>query len=311
MKASIRSFLKKIFPKTIFFLITSKPKLRFVDSKTAIISRWNWKMILQGDHHRGSCELYLKRKYSHIIDKGLQAPDAAPGHGAAIAHELSRLNQIHTSCDKELEDWSRRIERDYYDFQHTGVLPPVYSPPYDTASVAVDTLIATIKSRRSIRAFREDPVPSDLLETIFGVLNWAPNSCNRQAIKSTYVSGDVHKIKSLMALNSGATCMDVAPVFACITFDSRGLILPTEREVAYLDAGLGLQNAILAAHAIGIGSCVLNWTHAKPSDEIKLRELLGLDDYQIVVANMVLGYPRKGAFPPPRADVSDYLKRVC
>jgi nitroreductase len=101
--------------------------------------------------------------------------------------------------------------------------------------------------------------------------------------------------------------MNTPPLFLTFCYDSRGLVLPTEREVAYIDVGLGMQNVILMAHAAGVATCVLNWTHAKPSDELSLRNELGIDDHHIIVANMVMGYSLKGAPVPMRSGINDFL----
>lgn len=310
MKKAIIDLLKKLLPTKLYLIVVNKPRLKIVDHKTARTSKWIWRMVLQGDHHRDNCDLYLKRKFTHIVDKGLQNLDRVQGRGGVIAAQLSDLNANFNSSDNVLEGWSNKIEKDYYSFQSSGELPSSYDPPYINATVSTLDLISTIKSRRSIRFFQNTEITDSDLEVIFSVLNWAPNSCNRQAIKVTVVSANPKKIKLLMKLNSGATCMNVPPVFACISYDSRGLILPTEREVAYVDAGLGLQNSILVAHSLGIGTCVLNWTHAKPCEEKELKDILSLDEHHIIVSNMVMGYPKKGALEPPRSDVKNFMNKV-
>ena len=101
--------------------------------------------------------------------------------------------------------------------------------------------------------------------------------------------------------------MNVPPVFISICFDTKGLVLPIEREVAYIDSGLGLQNLILMAHSKGIATCVLNWTHAKQSQEDSLRKKLNIDKYHLIIANMVMGYPSKGSPIPTRSNLKDFV----
>ena len=307
LKKIISRVLRFVLPECIFRIISTKPRLKIVDSKTANTTDWLWNKVWQGDHHRDDCDLYLTRKYGHIVDKGLQNLNRERGRSDDIAKKLlSLIGTCEVECP-ELYAWAKRIANDYKRFQDGEDISAYYDPPALISEMDTFDLSCIIKSRRSIRFFENRDIDSKVLEKVFEVVNWAPNSCNRQAIKIFAVKGDGHRIEHLMSLNSGATCMNTPPLFLTFCYDSRGLVLPTEREVAYIDVGLGMQNVILMAHAAGVATCVLNWTHAKPSDELSLRNELGIDDHHIIVANMVMGYSLKGAPVPMRSGINDFL----
>lgn len=61
----------------------------------------------------------------------------------------------------------------------------------DQASIFADI----VRSRRSVRAFRPDPVPDDLLKALFEVSQTAPSNCNTQPWQVVVASGN--KIETL------------------------------------------------------------------------------------------------------------------
>ncbi|MBQ0796021.1 nitroreductase [Zhongshania sp.] len=50
-----------------------------------------------------------------------------------------------------------------------------------------------VKARRSIRGFKPDPVPPELLEKIFDQARFAPSNCNTQPCHTVVVSGQARK----------------------------------------------------------------------------------------------------------------------
>jgi nitroreductase len=61
-----------------------------------------------------------------------------------------------------------------------------------TAAQAVEDSLSfdeTVRARRSVRAFRPDPVPRDVLEHVFSLANRAPSNCNTQPWHVVIASG--------------------------------------------------------------------------------------------------------------------------
>ena len=54
-------------------------------------------------------------------------------------------------------------------------------------------MLKEIQERRSIRAYRPDPVPVDFIETVLLAGSLAPSSKNRQPWRFTVVRGDEKK----------------------------------------------------------------------------------------------------------------------
>ena len=307
MKKYLKKIIRLLLPEFILRFLLTRPFLTMVDSKTGRTSFWIWKMLIEGDHHRGNCNTYLVKKYGHIVDKGLQNKDRTKGKGLDNVKKLHKHLNKSNKLDLRIKDWALNIHNDYHSFQNGNDISKKYDPEFVSTTINSKNLSQFIKERRSIRYFKNQPVDQSVLQEIFEVLNWAPNSCNRQAIKLFVKTNSSEKIKELMKLNNGATCMNVPPVFISVCFDTKGLVLPIEREVAYIDSGLGLQNLILMAHSKGLATCVLNWTHSKKTEEDSLRKKLNIDKYHLIIANMVMGYPSKGAPAPVRSSVKDFV----
>lgn len=307
MTNQIKATIKKILPRWIIRIYNYLPVITIVDSKTARLSNWMLKKNLQGEDHRGNCDNYLLRKYAHIVDKGLQNKFREKGRGKDIVVKLGDLLKKTKLNDPHLIQWSGDIYNDYYSFQKSGKISSKYDPPFNYIAHDYEKLTQIIKSRRSIRFFQNRKVDKKILSEIFEVVNWAPNSCNRQAIKLFVKINSSKEIAELMKLNNGATCMNIPPVFISVCFDTKGLILPLEKDVAFLDTGLGLQNLILLAHAKGLASCVLNWTHSSKKQEINLKKKLNIDDDHLVIANLVMGYPLKDAPTPIRDQNKEFI----
>jgi nitroreductase/Pyruvate/2-oxoacid:ferredoxin oxidoreductase delta subunit len=66
-----------------------------------------------------------------------------------------------------------------------------------------------------------------------------------------------------------------------------GASLPKE------DAMLAAQNILLAAHSMGLGSCLIGWAVEAMSNDRKLQRAIGIPDEETVYAVIALGYPNE------------------
>jgi nitroreductase len=144
-----------------------------------------------------------------------------------------------------------------------------------------------IHTRRSVRAFKRDPIPEDVLSTILNAARIAPSGSNRQPWRLILVTDDVLKQKMISACNNQEFVAQ-APVLvvAC------GQKLPINRggymgEMSMLlDVSIAFTHLVLAARAEGLGTC---WIGAFNNGEIK--KLLHIPDEYEVVAATPLGFP--------------------
>ena len=57
--------------------------------------------------------------------------------------------------------------------------------------MVIDSFEALVRGRHSVRGFREDPVPQDLIEKVFEVARWSPSGTNVQPWHVCVASGSV------------------------------------------------------------------------------------------------------------------------
>ena len=156
-----------------------------------------------------------------------------------------------------------------------------------------------IYSRRSIRRFKPDPVPRELIDQVLHAGIWAPSSCNYQMWDLVVV--DDPAINSELAQISAQ--MGNAPVNIVVAY-GRGF---SEENFANVQSAAALiENMSLAAGVLGLGSFWIT----QVGDADGLRAKVGLPRDRWVVAVLALGYPKltpaKGPKRRPLSQVAHY-----
>lgn len=175
-------------------------------------------------------------------------------------------------------------------------------------------VIKALLERRSIRRFSPEAVAEDDLQTIITAGLYAPSARNTQAWWATAVVGH-DKIARLNAAVKVATPLPGfdkykgmadsptytinykdAPVFIIVSVDPARSFAPRE------DGALVLSNMMLAAHALGLGSCWINQL-GPIGDEPGFRKVLtalGVPATYQVIGCLAVGH-RAGDNPLPPA----------
>ena len=163
------------------------------------------------------------------------------------------------------------------------------------------------KTRRSIKSYKPDPIPDDLLDEILEAGTYAPTGRNAQspvivAVKNPEV------IKEIAKANAAVMGMTTDPFYGAPTLVV--VFADSEHHTGFEDACLVAGNILNAAHAVGVGSC---WIHrAKEvfsSDFGKaLMKKWGIAEKYVGVANCILGYPKE--IPPTRPRKENYIIKV-
>ena len=136
--------------------------------------------------------------------------------------------------------------------------------------------------RRSIRRFKPDPVPRELVDKVLHTGIWAPSSCNYQMWD--VVAVDDPEINADLATLS--TQLGNAPVNLVVSY---GRDFSEEGWANIQSASAMIENMSLAAHALGLGTF---WITQMGDREV-LREKVGLPYDRLVIAVLALGYPDK------------------
>ncbi len=157
-----------------------------------------------------------------------------------------------------------------------------------------------LAQRRSIRGYRNDPVPEDALRRICEAVRCAPTACNRQPFK-LYLVRNAEKRAALAGIYPQKWFAE-APVIAVIAgCESESWKRLEGDSIVNVDAAIAMEHFVLAAAAEGLGSCWICAFRRAEADRV-----LGLDPKYKAVAMSPLGY----AAVPPRDFVRKPLEEL-
>ena len=141
-----------------------------------------------------------------------------------------------------------------------------------------------IRARRSVRAYKDEPVPDEALARVLEAARLAPSARNRQEWRFIAVT-DGGKIAALAEAANGQNFVAEAPVVLafCAT---KMHVMGCGVDAGVVDTSIPFSYVTLAAVAEGLGTC---WLGA--FDQEKVRELLGVPADVLVVGITPLGYP--------------------
>ncbi len=166
-----------------------------------------------------------------------------------------------------------------------------------------------ILAHRSVRAYRDQPLPERALDLILAAAQRAPTSSNLQSY-SIVVVDDCTLLKAICRLCGTQSFVSECSVLLVFCSDiSRHVHLCEQRGyvyrgdqvntllVAHGDANLACQNASLAAQSMGLGTCMLGNVRNDPQG---VSELLGLPRYVYASVGLTIGYPAGDFSVKPR-----------
>ncbi|MGB8218407.1 MAG: nitroreductase family protein [Candidatus Methanoperedens sp.] len=171
-------------------------------------------------------------------------------------------------------------------------------------------IIEIIKTRRSVREYKEDQIPDEDIKFLIDCARYAPSGFNTQpwsflVIKNKDVMRKIseHGKKSMIPMlepmkdvspkardflvflkTKGTDMFYNAPLLIIILGNKNA---PT---VDY-DCPMAAQNMMLAAHSKGIGSCWIGGVQPALMDEGFLKELGAPEGYK-AIAPLIFGYPK-------------------
>jgi nitroreductase len=174
----------------------------------------------------------------------------------------------------------------------------------------MDTLEA-IKTRRSIRKYTSAPVPDDVLAQVMEAARWAPSWANTQCWRFIIIRNENTKQELAAALstnNPSTAAIKTAPIIVavCIELNKSGFYKSAATTIkgdfGMFDAGLAMENLVLAARALGLGT-----VHVANFDVKKIEAILGVPEGFTVVEITPLGYPDGESRTPPRKELAEIV----
>ncbi len=149
-----------------------------------------------------------------------------------------------------------------------------------------------IKTRRSIRSYKQDPIPEESMSRVLEATRISPSGHNRQFWKFYIVENEEKKQAIAKECGEQMWISDAPAVIVAVGYKvpfSRGGYIG---EMTFtMDVSIAFTQLILAARAEGLGTC---WIGDFSNDGVKKE--MGLPDDEYVVAVTPIGYPDKGVF---------------
>lgn len=146
-------------------------------------------------------------------------------------------------------------------------------------------VLEAIKTRKSVRAYMDQPVEEDKLNVILEAGRLAPSASNCQDWRFVIVR-EMGIKKKLVEAAGGQEFIGEAPVVivACAETDER--VMKCGQLCYPIDVAIALDHITLAAVELGLGTCWVGHF-----DEREVKEILGIPAEIRVVELMPLGYP--------------------
>ena len=177
--------------------------------------------------------------------------------------------------------------------------------------------IKNIITRRSVKKYQNKAVPTELVEEIVKAGTFAPSGMNKQSAiiiavtnkemrdRLSRINLDIVTGRGLKTSSGYSDPFYGAPVV---------LVVLAKKEIGtrVYDGSLVMENMMIAAHSLGLGSC---WIHrAKETFETEegkqILSELGIPDEYEGIGNCIVGYAADDALKPQVARKDDYIKWV-
>jgi nitroreductase len=173
------------------------------------------------------------------------------------------------ACLSIWKEYRRKIKRHEHPFSWEGENLEVFG---------------AIKSRRSIRKYKKDPVPEDFITKILDAGRWAPSASNIQPWNFIVLKNIGIKKKVAEATTYGQFLAD-APLGIVVVIDPH----VSHRSGGVEDGAIATQNMLLAAYALGLGTCWIGCYNSTYEERIK--EILEIPKNRRVLSIVSMGYP--------------------
>jgi len=173
-------------------------------------------------------------------------------------------------------------------------------------------LSEVIKNRRSIRKIKSDPIDDEKLKKVLEAGRWAPSWANSQTWRFIVVRDKNIKAEMADTLSSGNAAIEAiknSPVTIVVCAETNragcrdGSPVTDKGGYWYMyDSGLAMQNMVLTAHSLGLGTVIVG-----AFDAGKAAEILGVPDGYCVVAMTPLGAPAHEGRAPQRKELTEIV----
>lgn len=162
----------------------------------------------------------------------------------------------------------------------------------------MNDIIRNMTERRSVRAYKPDQVPKDLLDQVLEAGRWAPSGMGRQPVLFIAVQNKSVR-DELSRMNAAVMGGNNDPFYGAPTVIL--VLVDAAAGTGVEDGALALGNMLNAAYSLGLGCCWIHRAH-EMFDSAEGKDLLrkwGVEGNYRGVGCCILGYPAD-SFPAPK-----------
>lgn len=157
------------------------------------------------------------------------------------------------------------------------------------SNVSYEEFYQLTRQRRSVRWYKNEKPPLELIEKAISAALQSPSACNRQPFRFHIINERV-KLNELINLPMGAdTFAHNIPMIAILIGDLSAYFDERDRHLIYIDGGLAVMSLILALETLGLSSCTINWPDIELREK-KLSQSLNLTPYERCIMFISIGY---------------------
>lgn len=193
--------------------------------------------------------------------------------------------------------WAKQRIRNFITIKSEDKKAILIPPPEKAAEVQQD-IFSVIKNRRSVRYWKKKRVSREIIRRLIEAATYAPTAFNRMEWRFYVAETPIDSIETGDASN--ASMFAKAPVRIFVAADER---LFFEKYSGSMDTGFALQNLILAAHALELGTCLIY--QGEFVDPELMKKYYNIPTYMKVYCAVTLGYPDENPETPARMDVDE------
>ena len=164
-----------------------------------------------------------------------------------------------------------------------------------------------LQGRRSVRSYKNKPVPREMVESLLAAAESAPSAGNLRSRKYMVIeSPQMQKVLAQAAF--GQYQVETAPLLIVVCADvDRSSSRYGDRGSLYAiqDADAATMCLLLAAHELGLGAC---WNGA--FDDELVREALGMQRDILPTAIISLGWSNETPLQPDRRNLKEMVNWI-
>jgi len=161
-------------------------------------------------------------------------------------------------------------------------------------------ILQLIKRRRSVREFLDKEVSEDDIKRILEAGRWAPSGRNNQPWKFLVVRDKDTREKLAGQTHYGRIIIN-APVSVAVFLDHS---VSYDRTKDVQSIGACIQNMLLEAHSLGLGTC---WLGEILKNKEKVNEILNIPEDKELMAVIAIGYATDTERTSYRADLNNLI----